>query len=157
MNTNSNKLNLDYDTLHYLVHVLVDKIDQSIIDTLDYIAAPARGGLLPGVIISHILSKPFIPIIWSNRDHTLQHHNEFLSEKLYTGSNILLVDDINDTGKTLIEITKDLMYDDPNPNISSGTLYTGAILQRYNSKFACNYYGKLIEDSRWVNFPYESV
>lgn len=150
-------MKLDYDTLHYLTFELIDKIDNSILETIDYIASPSRGGLLPGLIISKYLKKPFIPIMWSNEDISLQHHNGFLAEKLYTGANILLVDDLNDSGKTLIEITKDLMYDDPNPNVPAGRLYTAAVFQRYNTKFSCGFYAKLIEDDRWIQFPYEGL
>lgn len=157
MKYDKSALKIDYDQFHYLTMLMVDKIDESIIESIDYIASPARGGLLPGVIVSHLINKPLIPIIWSNRDFTLQHHNEFLAEKLFTGSNILLVEDINDSGKTLIEITKDLMYDDPNPNVPAGHLYTAAVFQRYNTKFTCSYYGKLIEDDKWIQFPYESL
>lgn len=148
---------IDYDTFHYLTYCLMDKIDQSIVDTIDYIAAPGRGGLLPGVIISHYFNKPFIPVVWSNKDTTLQHHNEFLAEKLYTGSNILLVKNISNSGKTLIEITKDLMYADPHPNIPSGQLYTSTVFQRHNSKFQCAFFGKMIDDETWIQFPWESV
>jgi len=150
-------INIDYDTLHYLTCELVDKIDPSVRDTIDYVAAPARGGLIPGVIISHMLQKPLIPLVWSNRNHDMQHHNEFLAEKLYTGSIVLLLDDINDSGRTFIEITSDLMYDDPHPNIPSGTLITAAVFQRHNTKFPCNLYARLVEDDAWVNFPYEQL
>lgn len=150
-------ITIDYDTLHYLTYELVDKIEPSIKESIDYIAAPARGGLVPGVVASHLMKKPLIPLVWSNRDSDLQHHNEFLAEKIYTGSNVLLIDDINDSGRTIIEITSDLMYDNPNPNEVSGTLYTAAIFQRYNTKLPCNFYAKLIEDDAWVHFPYEKV
>lgn len=71
----------------------------------DVIFAPNRGGLLLGTMLSHYYDVPLIPFVWQTRDHAAQHA-QFLSSitAQYIDQDILLVDDIYDTGKTIQDI-----------------------------------------------------
>lgn len=68
----------------------------------DYIAALSRGGLVPGVILSHKLNCPLLPLSISFRDNlTVNDSPRQLPEVIKdTTKKILVVDDINDSGVT---------------------------------------------------------
>jgi xanthine phosphoribosyltransferase len=74
----------------------------------DYIVGLTRGGLVPGVILSHLLGVPMHTLKVQLRDsdrHT--ETNAWMPEDVTDGKNILIVDDINDTGDTLAWIRSD--------------------------------------------------
>ena len=75
------------------------------------IIGPSRGGLQMGVMLSHYFEVPFVPLQWQT--YTVDPAGsggkdleaiEKITQK-YVHENILLVDDINDTGNTLLGIT----------------------------------------------------
>lgn len=68
----------------------------------DYIVGLTRGGLVPGVMLSHILDIPMHTLKVALRDgHEDCETNAWMPEDVTEGKNILIVDDINDTGDTL--------------------------------------------------------
>lgn len=71
----------------------------------DVIIAPARGGLVPATFLSHKLQVPLWPILWSTRDFVRREPLpdelvDFVSDK----KNVLIVEDIIDSGKTIEEL-----------------------------------------------------
>jgi uncharacterized protein len=73
-----------------------------------YIVGLTRGGLVPGVIISHLLDVPMHTLKVQLRDgETDTETNCWMPEDVVDGKNILIVDDINDTGDTLAWIRDD--------------------------------------------------
>lgn len=141
------KIIITYDEFHNLTINLANQIRD--ID-FSYIVAPSRGGLLPGVILSHELKKEVIPIQWSTRDGTKKEHKEGIVQDLKNGKTILLVDDINDSGKSFIGLLEDW-----GANQVSGKVITASILQRYSTKLPSDYYSKFIDNNKWVYFPWE--
>ena len=74
----------------------------------DYIVGLTRGGLVPGVILSHILDVPMHTLKVQLRDgDTDTETNAWIPEDVTDGKNVLIVDDINDTGETLAWIRSD--------------------------------------------------
>ena len=68
----------------------------------DYIVGLTRGGLIPAVYLSHYLDVPMETLKVSFRDSTSESEsNLWMAEDAFNGKNILIVDDINDTGATL--------------------------------------------------------
>lgn len=118
---------------------------------IDYIVAPSRGGLVPGVMLSHQLNKNLVPFSWSTRDSMLQEHRSDIAEDLAAGKNILLVDDINDSSNTYLSLIKDWDY---NYN-SKGKLYFACMFERYTAKCPADFVGSYIKDDGWVSFPWE--
>jgi uncharacterized protein len=85
----------------------------------DYIVGLTRGGLIPAVIMSNTLDIPMHTLKVNLRDHVEgSESNCWMSEDAFNGKNILIVDDINDTGATLDWIKQDWqsssLPDDPN-------------------------------------------
>lgn len=117
----------------------------------DYIIAPARGGLLPGIILSHVTGKRLIPIQWSTRDYIEQNIPNQIKSDVYNGLKVVLIDDINDSGDTFMGLMKAIEY---GPR-SAGLLLFVSLYQRYNTKFKSDYFSYEINDNSWVVFPWE--
>jgi len=91
-----------------------------------YIFGIPRGGLIVAVWLSHQLQIPYIPHLYLPRD-----------------PNILIVDDIADTGQTLSNLGLDPFYD-------TATLY-----YKKRSIVKPTYYAR--ETNNWIIFPYERI
>ena len=75
----------------------------------DYIIGFGRGGLVPAVLMSHMLSIPMIPITYSSKEgkgDDKNHANVLppIPENPIDTNRILLVDDIVDSGLTMAEV-----------------------------------------------------
>ena len=96
----SNKLWYTWEQMRKDVNTLcreitLDKFDPQVIVGL------SRGGLTPGVMMSHWLQKPFKPVKASLRD--FPEWEDYLPKK--TDERVLIVDDICDSGETFEKIT----------------------------------------------------
>lgn len=75
------------------------------------IVAPVRGGLIPGVMLSHALGIPLFPLSYSLRDHkAIEDVPSSLLSFVENKRNlpVLLVDDIVDNGSTINGILEHL-------------------------------------------------
>jgi hypoxanthine phosphoribosyltransferase len=92
----------------------------------DYIVGIGRGGLLPATLMSHFLNVPMNSLDIGMRDGGEQTSNAWMAEDAFgyvsmsdrdneedastsNGKNILIVDDINDSGETLTWLQHDWM------------------------------------------------
>ena len=76
----------------------------------DYVVGLTRGGLVPANLISQYLECPMETLKVSLRDDSISpESNLWMAEDAYDGKNILIVDDINDSGATLNWIKQDWM------------------------------------------------
>jgi hypoxanthine phosphoribosyltransferase len=156
----------------------------------DYVVGITRGGLIPAVMISHYLDVPMHSLNISFRDADLgPESNLWMAEDAYgyvpyegtelpevrdpnriasspaLRKNILIVDDINDSGRTLNWIKEDwpsgCLPDDPVwEGIWGENVRFAVIVENEASKFTDVDYAGLtinkLEEPSWVVFPWET-
>ena len=68
----------------------------------DHLVGIGRGGLVPAVYLSHATGHPMLSVDYSAQVEELaQHGVERLAARTRDGERLLLVDDINDSGRTI--------------------------------------------------------
>jgi len=104
------------------------------IDKRDFnsIYAIPRGGLVPGVMLSHRLEIPLIT-----------------DEKLIT-EKTLLVDDISDTGDTLAHFMRKQYM-----SLENGIAENVATIFYKKGSAVCPKYYHFVKKTRWIEFPWE--
>lgn len=95
---------------------------------IKYVYGPPRGGLCPAVKISHLLGAKYIQEI------------NLIDAK----HNILIVDDISDTGKTLNKLLKHRF-----------NYYIVTLFLKPQTKFIPDFYCNIERDDVWVEYPWE--
>ena len=129
----------------------VNKIANTILskkDNFDVVIGLSRGGLIPGVMLSHRLNLPFIPLVWQTRDGSKKDKKLL---KQYNKETTLVIDDLIDSGKTFYEVIKVA------PNVKYAALFDKqlSLNSEYFSK-NLDYCGSLLyNDNRWLIFPWE--
>ena len=132
------------DTNSLCREVVMDKFDPNVIVGI------SRGGLLPGVMMSHWLSKPFKPIIAALRD--FPEWEEYLPRK--SDDKVLIVDDVCDSGATFEKLSKILEERGNGVEVRFASLW-------WNNEvdFEPHYYAQeCAKDSEniWIHFPWEN-
>ena len=120
------------------------------------IIAPVRGGLIPGVYMSHLLGIPLFPINYSLRDHKadLEIPTSFYHYVLnHTGNTVLLIYDIVDTGETFRGIQEAFENFD-GINLLTSTLYHNIDAQNVNVDYSGEQLSRS-DDKRWYDFYWE--
>lgn len=110
-----------------------------------------RGGCIPGIYLSHRLSLKHKVIDIQLRNSNKPPDLKIIKQRIKEFDNILLVDDINDSGKTLKTI-----YD--LTNAYSKIIYNATLIYNQESKVKTDFYGKEIrrsKDQSWYVFPWE--
>jgi uncharacterized protein len=132
----------------------------------DYVVGLTRGGLVPANLISQYLEVPMETLKVSLRDDTSQpESNLWMAEDAFEGKNILIVDDINDSGATLNWIQQDWQdscfpSDERWKKVWGNTVRVAVLVdnESSNSKLNVSYsaidLNKAEEDS-WIVFPWE--
>lgn len=123
----------------------------------DFIIGIGRGGLVPAVYISHELQVPMLSIDHSSKvpgfaDELLGK----VADKSTTGTRLLFVDDINDSGGTIVYIRNLLAENGCNPE----NLRFAVLKDNCRSRARVDYTAEVIdraEDKRWFVFPWEAV
>jgi hypoxanthine phosphoribosyltransferase len=134
----------------------------------DYIVGLTRGGLPLAVLISHMASirmetlKVKLRDLDDNEDGC--ESNCWMAEDAYEGKNILIVDDINDTGATFDWITRDwpagcFPQDTKWDNVFGNNVRFAAMTENLSSNFELVKYHwdevNKAEEDVWLVYPYE--
>ena len=129
--------------------IVLDKFDPCCIVGL------SRGGLLPGVMMSHWLNKPFKPVKAALRD--FPEWEDYLPRK--TDERVLIVDDICDSGETFTKMSSHIKGPRLNSPLELPTDVRFASLWWNNEcDFEPHYYAQeCAKDSEdiWIHFPWE--
>jgi xanthine phosphoribosyltransferase len=123
----------------------------------DYVIGIGRGGLVPAVYISHQLDLPMLSVDHSSKvpgfaDELLGK----VAEKSRDGTKLLVIDDINDSGRTIEYIRRLLAA----VGCEAGNLRFAVLISNSRSKVSVDYWSRPIdrnEDKRWFVFPWEAM
>ncbi|MEP1096879.1 MAG: phosphoribosyltransferase family protein [Cyclobacteriaceae bacterium] len=127
---------------------------------IQYIVGITRGGLIPSVIISHLMGIPTVTVSYSSQSGAGDnkfYNNELPDiqstmhrDKVIPGfPEILVVDDICDSGETMADVCS--IYKDKGHKVRSIALY-----HKEGSVFTPEFHWQQIpKDSGWITFPWE--
>jgi hypoxanthine phosphoribosyltransferase len=118
---------LSWNDVDRAINRLVASINNSGVK-LDTIGGLPRGGLIPAVMLSHRLSIPFVAQV-----------NIF-----NIPGNILIVDDICDSGKTLKRFK------------SEENIYTATLHWKQSAKYQPHYFWEIAYENEWICYPWEN-
>lgn len=142
-------LSVTWNEFHSLSLLLAEQILKSK-KPIDEIVAIARGGLSLGLILTDFLQKPISTItIQSYTDIKKQGLVQITSKlgKPIRDKNILLVDDIADSGKTFKRAISYLQESHPT------SITTASLFYKPHSTFKPDFFAK--ETDRWILLPHE--
>tara|TARA_Y200000002_G_C22444147_1_gene563446 strand:+ start:74 stop:508 length:435 start_codon:yes stop_codon:yes gene_type:complete len=137
---------ISVDEIKYALKEIVKQIDISGFNP-EIIVSINRGGCIPGVYLSHFLNKPHKMVDIKSIDNQKISVNTLKKFK-----SALIIDDINDTGKTF-SIVKET-FDNTNADIRYA-----ALINNISSKTKIEYHGQIInkkENPIWYVFPWEN-
>jgi len=147
------KKKITWSHIELLVTAIADIINNKDVK-YDTIIALGRGGLIPGAMLSYKLDIKNLQNFGINTRHD---DGKYLETLIYqkpsaiTG-NVLVVDDINDSGKTFESINS--LINTEYPNVDE-LLYC-SLTTRYNTNFNENTIsGEIINTSDWLVFPWD--
>lgn len=136
-----------------LIEGLSLKVNNSGIE-FDYILCLARGGIYIGDAFSRIFKKPagimFASSYLNNVRGNLEIGNGIAMKKGELQGNILIVDDMVDSGETLKQVV--LMLRE-NPKISN--VHTAVIWKKEHTVFIPDFYYSPVPSNCWIEQPFE--
>jgi hypoxanthine phosphoribosyltransferase len=118
----------------------------------DMIVGLVRGGMLPAVILSNLLEIPMTAVHYSSASGAGDGKNHSNEIPVIQAKNILIVDDICDTGHTLQEVFGELTR--RKQFCRSAVLYYKEDMGGHSPEF---YWQSIPKDSPWIIFPFEGT
>lgn len=141
----------------------------------DYIVGLKRGGLVPAVMLSHYLDIPLHTLdpeesnLWMAEDafgYVPAEDQEVIKSRwdISYKKNILIIDDINDSGNTFKNIVKDwqsgcLPKESAWNTVWHNNVRFAVLIENQASDFDCDFVGheiNKVENPEWCVFPWES-
>ena len=150
-------LKLDWGNIDFLINCLADQIQHKRIK-FDSIIALGRGGLIPGAALSYklgILDLHNLGI--STREDDGKYIDTLVYQKpesINTKSKILVVDDINDSGRTFTSVKSILQSE---YNIDDNNIYFASLIKRNGTEFEGlnTISGNTVYTTSWLTFPWD--
>lgn len=140
-----------YDQLHEGCINLAEQIIASG-NKPDMIVGLVRGGMLPAVILSNLLDIPCQAIHYSSQSGAGDNKNHNNEIQQLQAENILIVDDICDTGHTLQEVFAE--FAKRKQYCRSAVLYYKEDMGGHHPGFT---WQTIPSDSAWIIFPFEAT
>lgn len=145
-------INITWDDLENLVWDVFLKLNETGYDP-DVIIAVARGGLVPARILLDYLQKKHICTFQMGHltgDMTITEKPVLiypLPEVNLTDKKVLVVDDVSDEGMTMKAVVDYL-------SSKVGDIKTAVLVSKKDSRFKADFCPKVMDDWRWVLFPW---
>ena len=117
----------------------------------DLILSINRGGCIPGIFLSHKMGVKHE--VFSFNINIRNAEVDLYKKLISQYSSILIIDDINDTGKTLSKMS-DLFKE------KLSKLKFAVLINNKSSSFKVDYYSNEIDkniDDSWIVFPWENL
>ena len=147
-----------WDTIDAGCNVLAQKISNT--RKYDVIVGIGRGGLIPAITLSNYLDIPKV-FNFGVKSYTetktkgeydvYQDLNREEGIKHLNNSNVLIVDDLSDTGDTFAYVMLSLAERFVPKHTSSAALYV-----KPNAKYIPDFYYKKLQSDPWIVFPWET-
>ena len=143
------KINVSFDEINFYARTIADRLKE---EGITHVVGLARGGLIPATIMSYVLDVPLLSYAISSYENTTKtdkfkvhqfvHFNDLKSLK-EADPHVLVVDDICDTGGTLIKAVNTLMEHEVKDVICVIThgIFSGPALNRINN---CTHISRII-------------
>jgi len=147
------KIKVTWSDIEFLSNVVSETIIKSGIK-YDTIIALGRGGLIPGAILSYKLDIKNLQNLGINTRHD---DGKYLETLVYQkpnsiSGNVLVVDDINDSGKTFEAVNSLIKTEYPD----IGELLYCSLTTKHDTEFNENTIsGEIINTSDWLVFPWD--
>ena len=151
------KLYYSYEQIHSLVRNISEKIKQSNYNP-DIIIAVGGGGYIPARILRTYLKVPLIGIslnFYNNCNQVTEKPTilQWIQKSDINNKNILIVDEVDDTRKTLDYIMKDFEKYEPK-NISIAVIHNKNKNKITNFDDTQLFVGEEVED-KWIVYPWD--
>jgi xanthine phosphoribosyltransferase len=123
----------------------------------DFLVGIGRGGLVPAAYLSHRTGIPMLSVDHSSGEAGFA--DELLAKlaaKMRVGLNILIVDDINDSGTTIAFLREAIAA----YGGIADRLRVAVLINNVSSRAKADYWSEEIDrtrDKRWFVFPWEAV
>lgn len=136
-------------------HTLVNEVKKKIEVTPNIIVSIGKGGSIPGVILAEMFECTNLNLgLRSYKGETRGDIHEYQGIKCYEGlrdANILIVDDIADSGETLQYAWRKF--------IGNGCerVQTASVFYKPCSKFKPDYYAEEVDEKTWIVQPWEPM
>jgi len=120
----------------------------------DVLIAVARGGMVPVRILADYLQEKYLcSFQMGHWDAEAQLHDEPmlvfpLPEINLKGKRVLVVDDVSDEGRTMVEVRDYLAA------CGADEVRTFVLVSKVDSRFMADYCPKIMDEWRWVLFPW---
>lgn len=140
---------VSWKQLHSFTHTLTEKIQKKNLK-LDLIVGIARGGLTIAHVASDFLRLPVASFTISSYKDLKQQELSDISFHVggdLKNKNILLIDDVSDTGKTFVRGIKYLT------ELGAANIVTASPFIKPWTKYHPEFYVKSVDD--WIVFPYD--
>ena len=150
-------LKLDWDNIDFLINCIADQIQHKRIK-FDSIIALGRGGLIPGAALSYKLG---ILDLHNLGISTRQDDGKYIDTLVYQKpesinkkSKILVVDDINDSGRTFTSVKSILQSE---YGIDSNNIHFASLIKRNSTEFkdSNTISGNTVYTTSWLQFPWD--
>lgn len=149
----SNEIVLSWQTIIENSAIIGNKLKEDPIKG-DCIIAIAKGGLTLGAVLGNMLSLPVYCISMRSYTNDKQQGEievfQSVPVELYKGKNVIVCDDINDTGKTF-QYVEDLIQKD-----AERVSYVSLAVKDDHTNYPDAYAPLHFEGSPWIVFPWEA-